>query len=288
MSSPFAVMLPLPVSHHNARCQRYPTVDGNQVEKICVPDDKVLWEVSFPEYNPVSYNAPRRHDECDADIGSVEFHFNALDNGINRKSSTKPYSLDDMGYPLNPIGRTGIKGRGRLPRWGPNHAADCLVTKWKRTSEGSVALHLSSGKPILQFISIRRRDSGVWAIPGGKVNPGESIDDTFLREFHEEALDGVNLQENHKVLSTMKAFFASGVTLYCGYVDDPRNTDNAWMETTVKNFHDETGETVDSLPLKAGDDADDLKWCDINHELKLFASHVDFIRKVAEIHGADW
>lgn len=29
-----------------------------------------------------------------------------------------------------------------------------------------------------------------------------------------------------------------GVELYRGYVDDPRNTDNAWIETVVVNFHD--------------------------------------------------
>ena len=29
--------------------------------------------------------------------------------------------------------------------------------------------------------------------------------------------------------------------VYAGYVDDPRNTDNAWMETVAKNFHDEAG-----------------------------------------------
>lgn len=31
------------------------------------------------------------------------------------------------------------------------------------------------------------------------------------------------------------------VQIYAGYVDDPRNTDNAWMETVAVNFHDETG-----------------------------------------------
>lgn len=29
----------------------------------------------------------------------------------------------------NPIGRTGMIGRGLLGRWGPNHAADPVVTR---------------------------------------------------------------------------------------------------------------------------------------------------------------
>ena len=42
----------------------------------------------------------------------------------------------------NPVGRTGLKGRGTLGKWGPNHAADPIVTRsvchvaavmWKHT-----------------------------------------------------------------------------------------------------------------------------------------------------------
>ena len=40
--------------------------------------------------------------------------------------------------------------------------------------------------------------------------------------------------------------------VYRGYVDDPRNTDNSWMETVAVNFHDDTGEQVGRLQLHAG------------------------------------
>lgn len=40
--------------------------------------------------------------------------------------------------PLNPIGRTGVRGRGVLGRWGPNHAADPIVTRWKRNETGEI------------------------------------------------------------------------------------------------------------------------------------------------------
>ena len=43
-----------------------------------------------------------------------------------------------------------------------------------------------------------------------------------------------------------------GFQVYSGYVDDPRNTDNAWLETVAYNFHDETGEYVGQLRLHAG------------------------------------
>jgi ADP-ribose pyrophosphatase len=44
------------------------------------------------------------------------------------------------------------------------------------------------------------------------------------------------------------------------YVDDVRNTDNAWMETTCVNFHDEEGCSFSRFKLRAGDDAGDVAW----------------------------
>ena len=40
--------------------------------------------------------------------------------------------------------------------------------------------------------------------------------------------------------------------IYRGYVDDPRNTDNAWMETVAYNFHDNDGTKVGQFNLHAG------------------------------------
>ena len=40
--------------------------------------------------------------------------------------------------------------------------------------------------------------------------------------------------------------------IYRGYVDDPRNTDNAWMETVAVNFHDESGTGLGLFKLSAG------------------------------------
>lgn len=50
-------------------------------------------------------------------------------------------------------------------------------------------------------------------------------------------------------------FFSHGHDIYRGYVDDPRNTDNAWMETVAVNFHDNVGTGVGAFKLHAGDDA---------------------------------
>jgi len=53
----------------------------------------------------------------------------------------------------------------------------------------------------------------------------------------------------------LKRLFAEGEHIYSGYVDDPRNTDNAWMETIVMLFLDGVGDSVSKFDLKAGSDA---------------------------------
>jgi hypothetical protein len=59
------------------------------------------------------------------------------------------------------------------------------------------------------------------------------------------------------------------------------------METIAFNFHDEKRVLKDKY-LKAGDDAANVKWLEIDSTLNLFASHKDFMRKVVEMHGAHW
>lgn len=145
-------------------------------------------------------------------------------------------------------------------------------------------------RPILQFCAIQRKDNGQWAIPGGMVDPGEQITETLRREFLEEALNSLELSEEdyQKNKKLIQKFFETGEVMYKGYVDDPRNTDNAWMETVAVNFHDDKGESVGKFDLKAGDDAQNVKWLDVDKNLNLYASHCNFIETVAKNLNAHW
>ena len=48
---------------------------------------------------------------------------------VNRASHEGEYLVDVNNRPLNIRGRTGLRGRGVLGKWGPNHAADPVVTR---------------------------------------------------------------------------------------------------------------------------------------------------------------
>ncbi|XP_028168488.1 ADP-ribose pyrophosphatase, mitochondrial isoform X1 [Ostrinia furnacalis] len=271
-------------THINSRSRIYPR---SSVERFSVPDDKVSWSTEFEAYRPVNYTSPDIHGKpwADPEIGpNFKPLWNKLDGNVDRSSHMGEYKIVD-GYPQNPIGRTGIVGRGVLGRWGPNHAADPIVTRWKRLDSGDIETD-SSNKPILQFVAIRRRDSGEWALPGGMVDPGEKVATAALREFQEEALNSFAMTNDEKsaVLQRFNTFFSQADEVYKGYVDDWRNTDNAWMETVAFNFHDEPGTTVGMLKLHAGDDAVGVRWVDITPDLQLYASHGSIIREVYKRH----
>ncbi|KAF2369043.1 NUDIX hydrolase domain [Trinorchestia longiramus] len=255
----------------------------------------VDWNVQDDSYTPTEYTAPsilKQPPYADKLPNAEDFapQWNALDGKVDRRSHEGNYMIVD-GLPRNPHGRTGVSGRGLLGRWGPNHAADPIVTRWKRSSSGEKVVSEDSGRPLLQFVCILRGDGGGWAIPGGMVDPGEVVSQTLRREFMEEALNSGNMtaEERQRKVELIVELFSKGEEVYRGYVDDPRNTDNAWMETVAQNFHqDEPKGVLDTLELSAGDDAAAVTWQDVSSSLQLYASHADFIATVADRHAAHW
>lgn len=270
--------------HVKCRNNIYPRTDG-KIVRFPVPDDKIDWNSSYSMYNPTMFTSMSIIGQswADPDLSVSEFKpkWNSVDDNINRISLTGKYEVKSN-YPINPCGRTGVIGRGVLGRWGPNHAADPIVTRWKIFEKKQI-FHEESGKPILQFVAIQRKDSGEWAIPGGMVDCGEIVSSTLKREFMEEAMNLLekSKEDADKLEKDIEEVFKGGIEIFRGYVDDPRNTDNAWMETIATLFHDEEGINVGMLKLHAGDDAVGVKWIDLDKNIKLYANHLSFLEKIS-------
>lgn len=98
-----------------------------------------------------------------------------------------------------------------------------------------------------------------------------------------------NLFTNLNIVEEMERFFETNpIEIYSGYVDDPRNTDNAWIETTAYNFHDDSGAVLANIKFEAGDDAGSVKWLDVDENITLYASHKEILEKVANRLNAHW
>lgn len=275
-------VLPQHFIHKVARCETYP----GGPKRFTVPDDLVSWAKPFPSYKPVQYEADilKKQPVWADDPKNVKSnHYNTIDtvHKVDRTSAHGPYAVTQDGFPRNPMGRTGISGRGLLGRFGPNHAADPVVTRWKRNAQTHEIEFDKAGNPVLQFVAIRRKDCGLWALPGGMVDPGEVASATVKREFGEEALSALTMGEDEaaQVRRDLDRLFdpSTATVVYKGYVDDPRNTDNAWMETTAVSIHDSKGSLFDKFNLQGGDDASDAKWADYHPGMELYASHTNFM-----------
>lgn len=154
-----------------------------------------------------------------------------------------PFGLDAEGWPINPAGRTGRVGRD-LPRWGENQAADPIVIAFSGLER--------------YVLLIKRADTGQWAIPGGMVDPGETAPVALVRELAEESSVDLSGRAPEAILDRT-------------YVDDPRNTDHAWVTSTVALYL-----LPDTVPAAAGDDATDVAWWpwgDLDHLARVLEPH---------------
>ena len=120
---------------------------------------------------------------------------------------------------------------------GPNYTADAVIIN-------AVARRI---------LLIQRKDTHQWALPGGFVDQDELPIDAARREAEEET--GAKLVGDARLI-------------YKGIVEDPRNNDTAWIETSAYLF-----QTLNFFNLKPGDDAEDASWQNLSELPPLYASH---------------
>lgn len=225
-----------------------------QIIRQRVADAMVSWAVAMPMYRPPVLDVPRGatrfKKEGDAPHPSDPRMVGGL---VSLEVPT--VARDENGFPLNPMGRTGLAGRGILDKWGSTEAADPVVTRHHPQTGG------------LEVLIIQRNDTGEWAFPGGKVDAGETPAMAAGRELVEEAgVRGVDLD------------FSRASPVYAGYIDDSRNTDNAWMESTALHLH-LNEEQASAIVIEAGSDADAARWVAIDQALQgtMIQAHADIL-----------
>lgn len=231
-----------------------PTINDFKDKISYITNDYILNSMFF-EY--CDYYIDYENENINNDFVSLMQHGNIDENGNVHEIESVSDNFVSAMLPCNPFGPTGIAGRGLLGKWGPNHAADPVVISY------------DSFRNIYQLLAIERADTpGVWALPGGMQDTNECISRTVTRELKEET----NL-----ILDIEHAQF-----IYSGYVNDPRNTDHAWMETCVYLFNiNEKQRQLLLKTIKAGDDATKVKLIDINEYneeyTNLYANHKEFV-----------
>jgi ADP-ribose pyrophosphatase len=227
------------------------------LQRFVVPNAATDWSADLKGYNPTFIDLPRgetkyrkKDDVTDPSDASLIETFTSLEAGEIIRGA--------FGRPLNPTGRTGLTGRGMLNKWGPTIAADAVLSRVNQTNQK------------LEVLLVDREDTGEPAFPGGKLKDGETGRQAAGRELVEEC--NVNGIDSSLMLAKL---------VYKGYVDDSRNTDNAWMESWVYHYHLTDDESA-GVTVEAGDDAVKAHWEVLEESLynSLFASHGRYLREI--------
>ncbi|XP_040913185.1 transient receptor potential cation channel subfamily M member 2 [Toxotes jaculatrix] len=186
-------------------------------------------------------------------------YYASEDSGDNMDGSESE-TLDNY---RNPGGRTGIRGRGALSQLGPNLTLDLVVTRW-RDSERSV----------LEFLAVWDESQGTLALPGGPVESTDHLPVTLKRTM------------GKTLYGKISAKVSEGTKVFEGYVDDCRNTDNAWVETTVQNIHlDRTSQVMVDINNMVVKSNNALQWQEVSSKTGISSNQRDSLRQVAELHN---
>uniref|UniRef100_A0A8C5VCC6 Transient receptor potential cation channel subfamily M member 2 n=1 Tax=Microcebus murinus TaxID=30608 RepID=A0A8C5VCC6_MICMU len=221
---------------------------GRRVTRFPVPNEKVPWETEFPIYKPPFYSAERKDAAATDPVGE------------------------------NPMGRTGLRGRGSLSYFGPNHALHPVVTRWRRNEDGAICR--KSIKKMLEVLVVKVPHSELWALPGGSPEPGETLPRKLKQILQQESWPSFENLLKHST------------EVYKGYMDDPRNTDNAWIETVAVSIHFQDQNDLELKRLNSNlhphDRGVSIRWQVVDKRIPLYANHKTLLQKVAALFGAHY
>lgn len=124
-----------------------------------------------------------------------------------------------------------------------------------------------------------------WALPGGSREPGEMLPRKLKQVLQ------------HEYWVTFETLLRQGTEVYKGYVDDPRNTDNAWIETVAVSIHFQDQNDVELKRLEENLRTHDPKesarglelsteWQVVDRRIPLYVNHKTILQKVASLFGA--
>eukprot|EP00053_Salpingoeca_punica_P025338 m.16890 g.16890 ORF g.16890 m.16890 type:complete len:1448 (+) comp7747_c0_seq1:367-4710(+) len=253
--------------------------------RIMLTDKTALWNTEL-RYNPTDYTCPAVLDAAAADPANPSgIAFNTK-GSYDRTSCEGAIKIGRDGRPLNPRGRTGICGRGELYRWGPNHAVDVIVTRWKTMQNGSIMER--EGHRVMEYVCMVRRGENMRAIPGGFLLENEEPKDAAKRIFLNKVLLRSTedaSEDNLRRLQEQAELIDKADNLGAIYMHDWRNTDNAWVESTVFHIHDEDGMSSDRIVLNADEG---VMWMVVHTNLPLFANHQVVLDAVCAEKQASW
>ena len=271
-------------------------VDGSLVKRQMIIPSARPWTRAFPEYAPLDYTAPHVHYfSKGSPVDAFKWGHSARPEIVRRHGDRSKCRQDEDGRPLNPAGRTGVRGRGVLGKWGVNVAVHWIIIK-PLIDKDDMAMERSGVR--MSAVLLERHVDGDWTIPG-RVQEDDAIDATLCTAF---GLDGRTLQDSEELQTTEQILLDSppNPTLSEAAGCDERDTDNAWVRFKIRQVDLGGSATVRNAGMKDGglgrfEISDDLRsqsrleWVVMHRHIHMqHASHYRIIEQLAKSQNTYW
>ncbi|XP_073710850.1 transient receptor potential cation channel subfamily M member 2 isoform X2 [Misgurnus anguillicaudatus] len=220
-------------------------------------------QLQYPGSNVTRFPVPEEKVSWETNFTS---YLPPVYNQQESDNSTDASVLDKY---RNPGGRTGIRGKGALKSLGPNHKIHPILTRWR-----------DGERTVLEFLAVWKDAEKCYCLPGGEAKPNETLPLTL------ERILGKKLNER------IKSDLQAAEQIYKVYVDDSRNTDNAWLEATVLPLHFEKNNPVmsqiNTIVESTLSSLQHFQWQEVSIKTCLCPYQREALRLIAQRHNTNF
>ncbi|XP_059174612.1 transient receptor potential cation channel subfamily M member-like 2 isoform X2 [Physella acuta] len=284
---------------------RQPYVDPDLFEIMRQREERAKLDVADMDSSDVlwlEFNPQFNQEREEWTSGGEKYTVNRVSLAVKDEQNFQ-YTVDSSGVPRNPMGRTGMRGRGNLWRWGPNHMIYAIVSRWKNiynAADISMGHKMVNGKKVLEIMVVQDELVNEDSLPGdfitGRVNKFNVLCEMFMKELlGEKEVPGTTQLDQDDMIQFFRQFVSSdfifsGILgrsmssslsssmVYKGYMDDTNNTDNAWVEAEIWSFHYHSNDKLDKKILQR-----ERHWREVSSQMHLASSQLPHVLEVARV-----
>lgn len=254
-----------------AKRSRKPEYPGNAgIRRVFLKRDHWDWDHPLLNYSPVRYDDAPNPDKKLTLIAWNDVVYGEEDEEKEERDDRRSYEgwyLVRNKLPLNPCGRTGLSGRGKLPKYGPNHLTLPIFT---RIAVGED--HKDGNRNVLEVMMMECLEEEALRLPEITCHRDTPITPEIKELFCIENITS----DQEKVMRRISKILLSGIMIYQGFLDSEYNTDNSWQEATVVSYHDANDNAFPSVTFP---ETSPYRWHKVQSWNQIKSIHRDYLKK---------
>jgi len=140
---------------------------------------------------------------------------------------------------------------------------------------------------------LKRKSDGKYILPGTFM-VGLDVLPASISNLFTAAVDRLSFadpSEKPQLQAMVSKTLKKSSVIFKGFMNDPRNTDNAWIESIVTHYHDASQGGVAFRWVEFVSTAQDpveYEWVGVSEAIPLIAIHLEYLKKVAAALKADF